>query len=142
MTGKGDGTFNTATIVKTGAGTFISDVAIADLNGDGKPDIVATDTVGNARVFMGDGLGAFPTSSTYASAGAPSGVAIGDVNGDSKHDSVISDTNGTVSVLAGKGDGTFDAQVSFSVGKTSQNVALGDLNGNGTLDIVTAKSDA
>src|SRR5205807_6596086 len=61
-------------------------VAVADLNGDGKPDVVATncqnDTVG---VLLGNGDGTFQSAVTYDAGGSESGsIAVADVKGDGR----------------------------------------------------------
>jgi hypothetical protein len=64
-------------------------VAIGDLNGDGKPDLVvaSTNTSEGVSVLLGQGNGTFPTAVPYYTGGAYS-VAIGDLNGDGKPDLV------------------------------------------------------
>ena len=54
MTGKGDGTFNAPTMINTGVQT--NDVAIADFNKDGRPDIAITGfNTGNVIIYRGTG---------------------------------------------------------------------------------------
>ena len=66
-------------------------MALADFNGDGKPDIVVancmySDTV---SVLLGNGNGTFQAQQTFATGDQPSSVAVGDVNGDGKPDIVV-----------------------------------------------------
>jgi hypothetical protein len=130
-------------------------LAVADLNGDGKPDLVVINfngagnswdaTHGGFGVMLGNGDGTFqPVQMTYLSQGT-SYLAIGDINGDGKPDLVIascceSNGNGIVAVLLGNGDGTFQAPVNYDAGGgaggVGQPLALTDLNGDGKLDIV------
>jgi hypothetical protein len=52
--GKGDGTFGTSTALNAGAnGAILNSSAVADLNGDGVPDIVGADPAGTANVMLG-----------------------------------------------------------------------------------------
>jgi hypothetical protein len=144
------------------AGSFSSFVAIGDLNGDGKPDLVVTDRCqsnndceegigpGGLSVFLGNGDGTFQTPVSYSSGGiSPYSVRIGDLNGDGTPDLVVANycqgqascgylgTNGSISVLLGNGDGTFQAPVTYpSSGVNVQSVAIGDLNGDGYPDLV------
>ena len=111
--GNGDGTFQPA--VGYGISCDAESVAIADVNGDGKPDLVVacaggTGTVG---VLPGNGDGTFQPAAFYGSGGTyPSSVAVADVNGDGKLDILVGNFLGrvgnrsTVGVLLGNGDGT------------------------------------
>ena len=64
LIGKGDGTFTSAAPVTTPAGPH--HIAVADLNGDGKPDMVVTCTAGWAT-FLGTGPGTFASPTSYTS---------------------------------------------------------------------------
>jgi hypothetical protein len=60
-------------------------VAVADFNGDGKPDIVAAGD-GYVTVFPNNGNGTFAAPQSYAVAASPTALAVGDFNGDGKLD--------------------------------------------------------
>jgi hypothetical protein len=141
LLGNGNGTFPTTVSYSTGIYPVSSySVAIGDLNGDGKPDLVvaSTNTSEGVSVLLGQGNGTFPTAVPYYTGGAYS-VAIGDLNGDSKPDLVAAGTGpfGGVTVLLGSGDGTFPTAAPYA-GGGSFSVAIGDLNGDGKPDLVTA----
>jgi VCBS repeat protein/FG-GAP repeat protein len=70
-------------------------VAIADVNGDGDPDIV-TDL---GAIRFGHGDGTFMAPSRFDVGESPIGVSIGDVNGDGRPDIVIGGTFGEAVVL-------------------------------------------
>jgi hypothetical protein len=120
-------------------GTYPTCVAIGDLNGDGKRDLVATNSVSNTiSVLLANGLGGFGAHTDFAVGGNPRCVAMGDFNGDGKRDVAVANAAAnSVSVLLGDGLGGFGPQASFSVGTAPQFVAIGDLNGDGKLDLVT-----
>lgn len=115
-------------------------MATADLNGDGKNDlIVAADAnsgAGQLYVFLSNGDGTFQTPVAYAATtNAIVAFTVDDVNGDGKADLVATGNYSGVETLLGKGDGTFQAAVASSVtGATS--VATGDFNGDGKKDLV------
>ena len=79
MMNLGNGTFGAPTFYGTSSGPF--GVAVADLNGDGKPDIVTSNwDTGTISVLMGNGDGTFKPSVTVASAGNEAGsIAIADL---------------------------------------------------------------
>jgi hypothetical protein len=150
LLGNGDGTFRAALSYGSG-GQDAESVAVADMDGDGKPDLVVANGDGSVGVLSGNGDGSFRTAMTYGSGGArASSVSVGDVNGDGKPDLVVANycastdcTNGSVGVLLGNGDGTFQAAVTYSSGGLYTGaVALRDLNGDSELDLVVANEYA
>jgi hypothetical protein len=119
---------------KLGGGSL--QVAVRDLNGDGKPDLVTVEP-GSVSVLLNNGNGTFGTAQTYAVGGDPTALAVGDVSGDGKLDIVTANSNGTVSVLPGLGNGAFGAAQTYAIGGPANSVALGDFNHDGRLDIAT-----
>ena len=74
-------------------GQYAQSVAVGDVNGDGKPDLVVANVCassngicnGSVSVLLGNGDGTFQTAVTYGTGGqAAISVAVGDVNGDGK----------------------------------------------------------
>jgi hypothetical protein len=158
LLGNGDGTFQPAVSYNSG-GKVAWAVTVADLNGDGRPDLLVTNACGDSSNCMGDGLvgvllgngdGTFQTAVSYDSGGVYSeAVATGDVNGDGKVDLLVTnftacsngDTcpHGSVDALLGKGDGTFQSALGYNSGASAAtSVAVADVNGDGRPDIVVA----
>ena len=120
-------------------GTKPANILTADLNRDGKPDIVIIDKTGNfVNVILNSGHGKFANPVSYAVTGTPIAGAIADLNGDGNPDIVVTTTSG-VEVLLGKDDGTFSAsQVTAIAGAAFsglQGLAVGDFNGDGKPDV-------
>jgi FG-GAP-like repeat/SdrD B-like domain/Domain of unknown function (DUF4214)/Calx-beta domain/FG-GAP repeat len=126
-------------------------VTIGDINGDGKPDIVAPNTAdGTVSVLLnttptGAATASFTTQQTFTTRGEPASVALGDINGDGLLDIVVANNDSTVSVLLnttppGATTASFATQQPFATGKysNSDSLALGDINGDGKPDIITA----
>jgi hypothetical protein len=113
------------------------------VNGDGKLDIVTSNTIigDTVSVFLSKGDGTFATQVSYQTGDDPFSVVLGDLNGDGKVDIATANAyDRTVSILFGKGDGTFAAKVDYPSGAGS--LALGDVNGDGKLDLVLTTDDS
>ena len=112
-------------------------IAVADLNGDGKPDLVlATTGAFTVDVLLGNGNGTFQAAQNFGAGGVPESVVAGDLNGDGKTDLVVTDPqNNSLGVLLGNGDGTFQTVQLIAVGSTPDHLALGDFNGDGKTDV-------
>jgi len=141
--GLGDGTF--AAQPETLSPTFDVPVAIAaaDLNGDGKPDLVVvneqSDTV---SVLLGNGDLSFQTAMSSSVAALPEAVALADFDGDGILDiAVAASFDDKVSVLTGVGDGRFTTALGFSVGTAPAGLAAADLNRDGKPDLISANSE-
>ena len=157
LLGNGDGTFQPAATYDAGGVTATS-VAIADVNGDGKPDLIVANECtsqtsckhGVVAVLLGNGDGTFKKAVRHPAGIAPDSVVVADVNGDGKPDIVVLNScanskcaNGTVDVLLGNGNGTFQKAVAYDSGGAFPNmVAVADLMGDGKLDVVVGNGCA
>jgi len=139
LLGNGDGTFQPAVSYNPGSSDAIS-VAVADVNGDGKLDLlVANYTPSNSvAVLLGNGDGTFQAPVTYSPGGQqPISIAVADVNGDGKPDLLVANVAYSVGVLLGNGDGTFQPALSYAPGGLNPlSITAADLNGDGELDLV------
>jgi hypothetical protein len=135
----GDGTFQAPTFFN-GGGNGEWSIAVADANGDGRPDLFCgTNNTQALTVLLGDGNGAFTPAGSVAIGGFPWQMAAGDVDGDGDADCVIANaSNGTARVFLGDGAGGISAGPSYAVGNNPVSVDLGDLEGDDDLDIVVA----
>jgi VCBS repeat protein len=136
--GRGDGTFLERVDYATAGSPWT--VAVRDLNGDSKPDLVATNNNGSdVSVRLGNGDGTFQAKHEFATGLYPTAVAIEDVDGDSKPDIVTTNFGAaSVSFLKGKGDGDFYTKIDYGTRNGPSSLAIADVTGDGTLDIVTA----
>jgi hypothetical protein len=133
-------------------------VDAADLNHDGKPDLVLSLYDHNIDVFLNNGNGTFKPGVGYTTetpgnvGGYPRGVTFADVNGDGNTD-IITDNfgepvpadqsspqPGSVGILYGKGDGTFQAPIQLTPYKFPGSVAVGDFNGDGSPDLTVTQN--
>jgi hypothetical protein len=147
LQGNGDGTFQPPAFYDTAIG-YLNAIQTADLNGDGKLDLIATgigagSESGGVSVLLGNGDGTFQTHVDYLLNTAVDSVAIGDFNGDGIPDLAATHINpaGQVSILLGNGEGTFGAAVNIPTGFDPAGVLAADFNGDGRLDIVTGNRD-
>ncbi len=132
--------FKAAVNYATGSGTFPGSVAIADVNGDGKPDLATANEHSNTvSVLLGNGNGTFQNQVAYATGDTPFSVAIADVNRDGKPDLATTNANSnTVSVLLGNGNGIFQTEVAYATGTAPNSVVIADVNRDGKPDLATA----
>jgi len=147
LLGDGAGGFTSrASLPSTGANSAPFDVAVADINGDGKPDALTANTSANTLgVLLGDGAGGFtlqPNSPQTGANSGPQSVVVVDVNGDGKLDALTANSrSSTLGVLLGDGKGGFVLQANLpSTGVSSGpfNVVVADVNGDGKLDALAS----
>ena len=144
LLGTGNGIFRTAATFSTGAGSNPNSLAVADVNGDGKPDLLTANAGSNtAGVLLGTGDGTFRAAATFNTGGYPLSLAVADVNGDGKPDLLTANAgSNTAGVLLGNGDGTFRTATIFGTGGNPISLAVADINGDGKPDLLTANSSS
>jgi hypothetical protein len=156
LLGNGDGTFTPAPgspITVGGPSLLPGAVAVGDFNGDGIPDLVATNSSdivgepGTMTVLLGKGDGTFtPAASSSVTVGStPISIAVGDFNGDGIPDlAMVNFADNNVTIFLGNGDGTFRTAPNspVAVGSFPTSIAMADFSGNGILDLAVANSSS
>lgn len=139
LMGNGDGTFRPATTLPV-IGYDILSVALADLNRDGKLDLIAGDysETNTVSVLLGRGDGTFADPVGYVAAVGIKGLTVGHLNMDGNPDVVAACEIGVISVMLGRGDGTLAPRVDYAVGQYPYNSAIADVDGDGLPDLLTA----
>jgi FG-GAP-like repeat/FG-GAP repeat len=147
LLGARGGAFRVASHVPAGKNPIY--IAVGDLNGDRKPDLIVSNLgerpaggKGDVNVLLGKGDGTFQAPVSFAAGDLPFTLAVGDFNQDSKPDVAVSDfgavTDGGIQLLLGNGNGGFESSVLLSAGPKPAGVAAGDLNGDAKLDLAVA----
>jgi gliding motility-associated-like protein len=138
------------------SGTNPWSVAIGDIDGDGKPDLIVTNSASNTvSVFRNTSTsgsitaGSFASKVDFATGSGPWSVAISDLDGDGKLDLAVADfSSSTVSIFRNTSTsgsitaGSFAARVDFTTVDGPQIVAISDLDGNGKPDLVVTGSSS
>lgn len=149
LLGRGDATFRPPVAYPAGLATQLPGegpnlfgLAIADLNADKIPDIIAANYVGSQLVeLLGKGDGTFKPASIYPCPGCGSAAAA-DLNKDGHVDVVAGSATlsapGVMEVFLNDGKGKLMPPVAYDAYGNAAGVALADLNGDGVLDAITA----
>jgi adhesin/invasin len=139
----GNGAFGAGTYYASGvAGDFSGQgIAIGDLNGDKKPDVVVTEENAGFIIFLNQGGGVFKETGVVSGpfVSATSNILLADINNDKKLDAVVPDAFGNVYTFLGTGKGTFTTGGAYALevyGSGNSLVALGDFNNDGALDLL------
>jgi hypothetical protein len=125
-------------------GTFVRSVTTADVNNDGKPDLICVR--GNPSylyVWTNSGNGLFVSNASYAVGSFPYQVIAADVNNDGRPDLITANNSGnSLTVLTNNGAGGFvlAATLPMGSGNAPHSVAAADLFGRGRLDLISANS--
>ncbi|MBL8696287.1 MAG: VCBS repeat-containing protein [Planctomycetes bacterium] len=118
-----------------------SAVALTDLNGDGRQDVLAANAGSSSlTVLLGQGAWVFGPNKQYATIPSATDLLTGDVDADGKLDAIFARLNGSaVSMLRGTGTGAFLPGLSaYSAAAGAEVLRGADLDGDGRFDLVTA----
>jgi len=131
--------FSATLLLPTNAGPYY--VTAADINGDGFPDLIASDTLSdtNLTVFTNNGSGVFGSNATLVVGREPNQVAVADINGDGFPDLISANyVSGTLSVLTNNGHGVFGSNATLVVAKGpgSVSVVATNVHGSGLPDLI------
>ncbi len=128
--------------ISTGTFSLPGDIAVADVNGDGRQDVLLTNksaSTPGVTVMLGSAAGVLVQGANWSTDNGPQALVLTDLNRDSKLDVITANFfSNTISVLLGNGDGTFRPQTHYPVGTNPFDLAVGDLNGDGMPDVVVA----
>jgi hypothetical protein len=136
LRGNGDGTFQSPTSISLPG--IANGLVVADLNGDGWPDVALVGKGPSVYILLNNGNGTLTLAGTYPITGTGYELVAADVNNDGKLDLCIAMTSTTrVAILLGNGNGTFTAAPDYDTTLPSPyGIAAGDLKKNGSQDLV------
>lgn len=114
----------------------------ADLNGDGRTDLVVSDSgFPGVLVVLATGPGTFAPATRLTAGSRSTGIAVGDMDNDGDIDIALPGfANNLVEVFRNNGNGTFSPRTTNAVGQQPVAVAIGDFTGDGLADLAVANS--
>ena len=138
MTNNGSGGF--AVSATLAVGVRPSQVVAADVNGDGKVDLICCNNRSSTlTIYTNDGSGGFMLSSTPSVGLHPTCVVAADVNGDGKVDLISANVEATtLTVLTNDGSGGFVISSTPDIGPGCTWLVAADVNGDGKMDLISA----
>lgn len=138
LPGNGNGNFGTPALYSSGdSNAYPGFVIVADVNNDGKLDIIESNGDNTVSLLLNKGNGTFGPAHIFTG-GNGGFIATGDFNKDGKPDLAIADwTNNSIDIFLGRGNGSFQNMVAYPIVNHPEWVAVGDFNKDGTPDLAT-----
>ncbi|HEX7654251.1 MAG TPA: VCBS repeat-containing protein [Verrucomicrobiae bacterium] len=121
------------------AGLSGTQIAVADVNGDGKTDLINCNINANTlTVWTNNGSAHFSLQTNYIVGSNPRRVRAVDVNGDGKPDLIEANNNaaGTFLIFTNNGSGIFGLSQTISTSGSTPDVTAADINGDGYIDLI------
>jgi FG-GAP-like repeat len=127
-------------------GFLLLNIVPADVNGDGKPDLITSEYVlgnGALEILTNNGSGDFSSKTSLYGPPLPGGfllvnIVAADVSGDGKPDLICSCSTNSLLVLTNDGAGVFGSNATLNVGSEPDAIAAADVNGDGKSDLICA----
>lgn len=122
-------------------------VAVGDIDGDGKPDMVTangnSNTISVFRNTSSNGSISFAARVDFIAESSPNSLTVVDIDGDGKPDVIVANGGYTISVFRNTSNSdniSFAARVDFAAGQAPNSIAISDIDGDGRLDVVMANT--
>jgi hypothetical protein len=126
-------------VVPYEVGNDPTDIAAADLLGDGQLELIVTNGGDDTITILRNTAQGFETHAIIPVGSNPSAVVAADFQNSGRADIIVANRDdNTILILENQGDGTFVALPPINVGAEPVDLAMADLNGSGFLDLVVA----